>query len=195
MQLDDWVLCRIYEKSIALPPTTAAISEDQEEEEEVEEDIHDTILPSLRSPIGQHTLMPQKSSSFSNLCDAVDYSFLSSLLADSHCNATGFESSTFNYGSLDQPFINNSVAAGTSSDNYMFQKLPQLNSIAPNMENQLKRQHSNIDEDMLYPAKKLMNSCSFSNNNSQSDIPQCNLLKQSLFNQQLLLSPHLQFQK
>lgn len=198
MRLDDWVLCRIYRKSNALPPITAAASDQDQEEDEQEHVIQDTILPSLKIPVGPNsTLMPQKSSSFSNLLDAMDYSLLSSLLSDNHCwNTTGFES-TFNNGSLDQPFFNNSIASGSSSENYMFQKLPQLNSLAPNMENQLKRQHSNLDhEDMLYPSKKFMSSCSFSNSTNQSDIPQYNILNQSLFNQQLLLSsPHLQFQK
>ncbi|XP_059463068.1 NAC transcription factor 47-like [Corylus avellana] len=186
MRLDDWVLCRIYKKSITTLPPTA----DQEEEEE-----EDTILPSLKSPLGHNTLMPQKSSSFSNLFDAMDYSVLSSLLSDNHCNPPGLESTLFNWGSLDQlPLLNDSTITSTSTStttSYLFQKLPQLNYT----ENQLKRQHSNLDEDMLYPAKKRMNSCSFSNSTSQSDIPQYNILNQSFFNQQLLLSPHLQFQK
>jgi hypothetical protein len=142
--------------------------------------------------------MPQKSSSFSNLFDAMDYSLLSSLLSDNYCNPPGLESTLFNWGSLDQlPLLNDSTitSTSTSSSSYLFQKLPQLNYLAPNTENQLKRQHSNLDEDMSYPAKKRMNSCSFGNSTSQSDIPQYNILNQSFFNQQLLLSPHLQFQK
>ncbi|GLT78008.1 hypothetical protein SLA2020_495580 [Shorea laevis] len=132
MRLDDWVLCRIYKKSItALPPTT-----DQDRGEEEEEE---TILPSLKSPlIGHNTLMPQKSSSFSNLLDAMDYSVLSSLLSDNYCNPPGLESTIFNWGNLDQPLlINNSTITSASSSSYLFQKLPQLNSLAPNMENQL----------------------------------------------------------
>ncbi|KAB8825666.1 hypothetical protein FH972_026747 [Carpinus fangiana] len=150
---DDWVLCRIYKKSITTLPPTA----DQEEEE-------DTILPSLKSHLGHNTLMPQKSSSFSNLFDAMDYSLLSSLLSDNYCNPPGLESTLFNWGSLDQlPLLNDSTitSTSTSSSSYLFQKLPQLNCLAPNTESQLKRQHSNLDEDMLYPAKKRMNSCSF----------------------------------
>lgn len=185
--MDDWVLCRIYKKSItALPQPT---DQDREEKEE------DTILPSLKSSLGHNTLMPQKSSSFSNLLDAMDYSVLSSLLSDNYCNPPGLESTIFNRGSLDQPLLNNSTITSTSTNGYLFQKLPQLNSVAPKMENQLKRQHSNLDEDMSYPAKKRINSCSFSSTTSQSDIPQYNILNQPFFNQQLLLSPHLQFQK
>lgn len=199
-QLDDWVLCRIYKKSHALSAISAA-SDQEQEEEEAEQFIQDALLPALKSPPSNNnyntTLQPQKSCSFSNLLDAMDYSMLSSLLAD---NTTGFESSnSFSFGNyqLEQPDqVNNYTNISSSSNNMFLQKLPQLNSPVPNMENKLKRQYSGgIDEDyLLQPSKKLISSCSYRNSSSQSDMAQHNFLNQSFFNQSLLLSPHIQFQ-
>ncbi|XVF06515.1 hypothetical protein REPUB_Repub06bG0055000 [Reevesia pubescens] len=191
MRLDDWVLCRIYKKSHALSSTpTAATSDQDQEEEETEQFIQDALLPALKTPPSNNTLQPQKSCSFSNLLDAMDYSLLSSFLADNQCNTTGYESSSFTFANFEQPPVNNYT---TNSSNMVMQKLPQLNSSVPNMENKLKRQYSSIDEDYLQPSKKLINSCCYSNSTSQSDMTQYNF-NQSFFNQSLLLSPHLQFQ-
>ncbi|XWS64811.1 hypothetical protein CRYUN_Cryun05aG0035900 [Craigia yunnanensis] len=194
MRLDDWVLCRIYKKSHALSSTSAAATSNQDQEEEEEEAEHfikGALLPALKSPPGNNTLQPQKSCSFSNLLDAMDmdYSMLRSFLADNQCNTTGYESSSFSFGNLEQHPVNN-----YTNSNMLLQKLPQLNSSVPNMENKLKRQYSNIDEDYLHPSKKLISSCSYSNSTSQSDMTQYNFLNQSFFNQNLLPSPHLQFQ-
>lgn len=195
LQLDDWVLCRIYQKSSinALPPTTATASDDQDQDAE-EQFIQDAILTSFKSPLGLKTHIPREYS-FSNLIDAVDYSIPSSSLSDNLCNGTGFQS-TFSCASIDQPFFSNFTTTSSSSSS-LFQRLPPLNSIAAiaNVENQLKRQHSNLDEDTLYPSKKIVNSCSFTDSPNQSDIPYHNMLNQSSwFSQHLLLSPHLQFQ-
>ena len=147
--------------------------------------------------------MPQKSCSFSNLFDAKDYSMLRSFLADTQINPAGFESNPTLNGSttqLDQTFFGDSDTASnnnsTSSD-YFLQKLPQLNTSTPNymQENKLKRQVSHLDEDTLIPSKKYTNSCSFTNtsSNAQTDMGQHSFLSQQFLNQQLLLSPHLQF--
>lgn len=194
-QLDDWVLCRIYQKSSinVLPPTTATASDDQDQDAE-EQFIQDAILTSFKSPLGLKTHIPRESS-FSNLIDVVDYSIPSSSLSDNLCNGTGFQS-TFSCASIDQPFFSNFTTTSSSCSS-LFQRLPPLNSIAAiaNVENQLKRQHSNLDEDTLYPSKKIVNSCSFTDSPNQSDIPYHNMLNQSSwFSQHLLLSPHLQFQ-
>lgn len=213
VQLDDWVLCRIYKKSKCALPSTEETEEtigvgdaDQAEEHQFK----GTLLPitkgSIPSPPHQNTntLMTQKSVSFSNLLDAMDYSMLSSFLSseNQYSNPT---SGIIGSNALDQqssPIINTS----SNNSNYMFQKNTQLNpSSVSNMENnnnniRLKRQLSNIDEDntLLYPSKKYLksSSCNFPNNiNAQFENPQWNyLMKQSLLNQQLLLGPHLQFQ-
>nr|TKS18310.1 NAC transcription factor 29-like [Populus alba] len=202
MRLDDWVLCRIYKKAHALTSCARAeMSSEHEQEEEEEHFVSENPLPSLKGPISNKSaLMSQKSCSFSNLLDAMDYSLLSNLLADTQFNPTGFESNpslNSTASQLDQPpFFSNSNTAGGGG--YFLQKLPQLSASAPNnVDNKLKRQLSHIDEDMVHPSKKFMNSCSFTNTNNistQTDMGQYNFLSQPFLNQQLLLSPHLQFQ-
>lgn len=181
MQLDDWVLCRIYKKSkcalssIEAAETTSILGEVEQAEEQKFEDI---LLPH------QNKLMSQKSVSFSNLLDAMDYSMLSNFLSENHSNPPGFGSSS-GFNNLDQQ-----SSQINTSNNYMFQKNPSVQ----NMENmRLKHQLSNIDEDNLYPSKKY--SCNFPNINGHYENPQWNsLMKQSMMNQQLLLAPHFQFQ-
>ncbi|XP_011034424.1 PREDICTED: NAC transcription factor 29-like [Populus euphratica] len=206
MRLDDWVLCRIYKKSQALissPRALISSEHDQEEEEEHQQQQQQFVQENLLPTSNKNTLMSQQSCSFSNLLDAMDSSMWSSFLADNPFNPTGFESNpTLNSSTatqLDQPFFSNSNCASnsnsTSSCSFL-QKLPQLNTSMPNVqENKLKRQLPHIDEDLLHPSKKFMNSCSFSNtnNNTQTDMGQYNFLSQPFLDQQLLLSPHLQF--
>lgn len=189
MRLDDWVLCRIYKKSHASTTTPMAASDQEEEEEQV---VHETLLPNP-SMNNMTTLKPQKSCSFSNLLDAMDYSLISSFLSDFQGTETGFEfPPPPNPNTADQSMFNNY----TNSYGHVQQKLPHLSS-SPQIgdENRLKRQHSVVDEEIfLNPSKKIINSCSFSNSINQNDVPQYNFLNQSFLNQQLLLSPHLQFQ-
>ncbi|EEF36957.1 NAC transcription factor 47 [Ricinus communis] len=204
MRLDDWVLCRIYKKTHASPPSAvaaaAASDHDQEEEEEEEEQfVKENILPSLKTPIANKSLIPQKSSSFSNLLDAMDYSILSSFLSDNQFNPTGYDSiPALNTTAIsDQPLLNNfNPTTNSSGSSYLLQKLPhQLNNapLTPTMENKLKRPLSIIDEDLhQYPSKKLVSSCSFTNSTSQTD--HMAHYQYNFLNQQLLLSPHLQFQ-
>lgn len=206
MRLDDWVLCRIYRKShVSLPTSAGAASDHDLEEEEEKFNLHDTLLPILRSPPSHNTtLNPQKSSSFSNLLDAMDYSMLSNFLSENQTSHAGSESNPlFNSGILEQHHssFNNGNGANTNTsctNSFLIQKLPQLNySVSNNMENQQhKRPHPNIDhhENMLHPSKKFITTCSFSSSTTdQSDI-QYNYLHQPFLTQQLLLSPHLQFQ-
>ncbi|XP_057437669.1 NAC transcription factor 47 [Lotus japonicus] len=185
MRLDDWVLCRIYKKSkCALSPTEAGtgVGEVDQAEEQL---LNDTVFP--------NTLISQKSVSFSNLLDAMDYSMLSSFLSENHYNQTGTGSSA-GFNNLDQQ-----SSTINTTNGYMFQmKNTQLNHSASNTENtRPKRELSNIDEETVYPSKKYLNSsCNFTNINAQLEKnPQWNhLMKQSLLNQQLLLGPHLHFQ-
>ncbi|KAM0977562.1 hypothetical protein ACFX15_013151 [Malus domestica] len=214
MRLDDWVLCRIYKKSNVVT-SAAALPNDQDQDVQGEEDfLHDILLPSLKSPFPSldHNMMststtsslkPQKSCSFSNLLDAMDYSLLTSILADGQYyipTGTGLQSTTpnkFSYSctgststGLDpQPLFNTNISSNRS---HLFQTLPQYNclnlpSSAPNTENRLKRQHSITDDRgmLLYPSKKDVNSnCSFTNTAN------------SFLNQQLLLSnPRFHFQE
>ncbi|KAK8589671.1 hypothetical protein V6N12_024064 [Hibiscus sabdariffa] len=205
MRLDDWVLCRIYKKTNALSSTAtasaAASDQDQEEEEaEAEQFVKDALLPAtIKSPPTNNGLQPQKSCSFSNLLDAMDYSLLSSFLADNQCNGSDSEPYSLSFANIDQPLMNNYTSNGTTNHNnigssMIVQKLPQLSSSVPSMEkeNKLKRQYSSIDEDyLLNPSKK---PCSYSNSSNQTEMTHYNFLNQSFFNQSLLLSPHIQFQ-
>lgn len=219
IQLDDWVLCRIYKKSkntLLSNSTTeeAASVQDNKQDQEEEQLFKDTILPIFSNdhknpmiPDLQNTLISQKSLSFSNLLDATDFSMLSSFLNENHSNNNPtppllLPSEGFSYGNLDQESEEtpqNNITT-TTSNSYLFHKYPS----SPYMENMIrcKRQISNMDEDMpYYPSKKYKSSpsCNFPNNtNFQDQNPQWNhfLLKQSLMNnQQLLLGgpPHLQF--
>lgn len=152
LQLDDWVLCRIYRKSHVSSPTSNSAASDDLEEEFLQE-------PILKSPPNHNTLRSQKSSSFSNLLDAMDYSMLSNFLSETQ---TGIESNPlFTSGILEQPVFNNGINSGGNTNGYIIQKLPPLNSSPPNLENKLKRAHSNMDDNLLHPSKKFINSCSF----------------------------------
>lgn len=190
LQLDNWVLCRIYKRT-NVASLKAGISSDHDQQEQF---IQQTLLSSLKSlPEGldDKSLQPQKSSSFSNLLDAMDYSMLRSFLSD---NPMGFETTpTFNtpVSALHQTSNNN-----CNDNSYgLFQKLPQLSSSAPNTGDRLKRLFSNRDDDQdtLNSSKKYISSCSFLNSNIQSDVPQ-NLVNLPFLNQQLLSSLDSQFE-
>ncbi|KAL4341361.1 hypothetical protein GQ457_08G005620 [Hibiscus cannabinus] len=185
MRLDDWVLCRIYKKSHALSSTSAAAAANGQVAEE------DALLPALESPSANNinniiSLQPQKSSSFSNLLDAMDYSMLSSFLADNQCNTIGYESSYFGFRNIEQPPV-------SSDGSRLLEKLPQLSSSVPSMENKLKRQCSSNDENYSEPSKKHIGSCSHTKSTNQFDVTQYNLLNQSFFDHTLLLNHHFQF--
>ncbi|KAE8684067.1 ONAC010 protein [Hibiscus syriacus] len=218
MRLDDWVLCRIYKKTNALSSTaTISAATSDQEEEEAEQFIKDALLPAAikTPPPTNNALQPQKSCSFSNLLDAMDYSLLSSFLSDNQCNGFGFEPYSFTFPNIEHPLMNNyttngttttttttnnnnnnnisSISTGSNSSSMTVQKLPQLSSSVPNMEHKLKRQYSSIDEDyLLNPSKKPC--CSYSDSSSQTDMTHYNFLNQSFFNPSLLLGSHIQFQ-
>lgn len=185
-QLDDWVLCRIYNKPNVLPPATAVppIDQDQEEEEEPFITAQGTKLQSPASfPSSNtgNTLEPQKSSSFSNLLDAMDYAMLSGIFSDS---STQLDNLSF----LEQPepALNHGVAPSYPEHQ------------GPVIENALKRQRSGIEVEMSHPSKRLPSStCSFLTSGAAPfDIPgQHNnyMFNHSFSNQQLLLSNDVQF--
>lgn len=200
MRLDDWVLCRIYKKTKHTLSSTeeATVVGDQDHAEE--HIFKDTLLPisnKTPTPPLQNTLISQKSLSFSNLLDAMDYSMLRNFLSETenHSNSADFNSGN--------DYMNQQPSQINTNNSYMLQKNPQLlNPSGPNIENMRpnnnKRQFSsNVEEDMLlYPSKKyLSSSCNFPNDNVKYENPQWSyLMKQPLMNQQLLLGPHLRFQ-
>ncbi|KAE8659998.1 NAC transcription factor NAM-A1 [Hibiscus syriacus] len=187
MRLDDWVLCRIYKKTNAVSSTatiSAATSDQDREEEEAEQFIKDALLPAaIKNPPTSNALQPQKSRSFSDLLDATDYLFLSSLLADNQCNGSGYEPpSSFAFANIEHPLVNNYTTNGNNNNN-----ISSISSSVLNMENKLKRQYSSIDEDYLMNTSK--KPCCYSNSSSHTDMNHYNFLNQSL-----LLCPHNQFQ-
>lgn len=198
------------------PPTANSVAtpdQDLEEEEEGLGNIHQNETLKQLTDIPNHNvqnnggLMSQKSSSFSNLFDALDCSMLSSILSDNTpqlVNMPGFDQSTplvpNNNNHVDmnnQPmFINGTFNNGSS--NCFAQKLPQLSpsSSAPFTEdNRLKRPRSiaTVDNDAgAYQAKRLLGHCSFTNTASQvAEFPQYNSFSSYPFlNQHLLLGPN-----
>ncbi|CAL0323474.1 unnamed protein product [Lupinus luteus] len=194
MRLDDWVLCRIYKKAKYTVSSTDTTKVEDDIENPEEKLFKDTVFPiSHKSPTPpQNTLISQKSVSFSNLLDAMDYSFLSSFLSETENhsnNPQGTIGSSVSVNSMDQQ----TFPINTSINGHMFH----VNPSVPNMENIIKPKRqlsSNIDEDMqLYPSKKyLSSSCNLLNTNVQYH--QSYLMNQSLLNQHLLLGPHPLFQ-
>ncbi|CAN0892805.1 NAC transcription factor 47 [Linum grandiflorum] len=226
MRLDDWVLCRIYKKTHSnsshnrpqTSSTTTVSSSDQDHEEEDQNHNQEQLssqqtlfsFPTSKSPMINNNqnvtpLMPQRSSSFSNVLDAMDYSLLSTFLSDPQFtfNSTGLEPiDTAAYGTN-----------STSNDGYLYHKLPQLQSnctstamAPPNVEmmpmhnNRPKRERSIGDQEdlssMVNPLKKAMTSSR--NHDVHDHMASANdngfLNYQTALNQQLLLSPHLQYQ-
>ncbi|XP_030519323.2 NAC domain-containing protein 2 [Rhodamnia argentea] len=219
MRLDDWVLCRIYKKTNVSPPTATSVATPDQDQEEEEEEVglsnfhqNGTLRPLTHVPGGNVQnnggLMSQKSSSFSNLLDALDYSVLTSLLSDNNTpqlvGTPGFDQSTSlipnNSNHVDvndqHMFINGTWNNGSS--NGSAQKLPHLSppSSAPfTEENRLKRHRpaAAADTDAAsHPAKRLLGLCSFTDAASQvADFPQHNWINSYPFlNQQLLLGPN-----
>ncbi|KAI9093701.1 hypothetical protein K1719_027150 [Acacia pycnantha] len=192
MRLDDWVLCRIYHRSkhdtssSSTPEALVTVADQAQDQQQL---LKQALLPaSTSSTMNPHvpphttTLASNKSLSFSNLLDAMDYSMLSSFLSDqSHSVPTAPASVT-------------DAAADNILDHHL--TVPS----APNMEHgRSKRQLPDVDEETLYASKKFqLSSCSFpetSHGQYLNNNPQWNFLhKQQLMNQQLLLGPHLRFQ-
>lgn len=185
MRLDDWVLCRIYKKSTP-PPTTTAM--DREGEDHSIEDGSLKMLPNITN---QSTHELPKSSSFSDLLTATDFSVLSHLLADNPSDLAGWETSpVYANANLNQPTINSNYC-------YSFQKPTEHDSSILASENRIKRERPmamNADDGVFHPSKKINNSCTINNISSLLDTPQYNILNQAFFNQHILLNSQLEFQ-
>ncbi|KAK7290607.1 hypothetical protein RIF29_05152 [Crotalaria pallida] len=194
MRLDDWVLCRIYKKAkYSISSTDATGDQDQLEDKLFK----DTLFQSTKEsptppppPSQNNTLISQKSLSFSNLLDAMDYSILSSFLSETENHS--YNPPLIASGDEGYKNIDHQQTSSTNTNNsFMFQ----INSPSvSNIENvRPKRQLDEDNMQLYHPSKKyLSSSCNLPNTN----IAQCNyFMKQTLLNhQQLLLSPHLRFQ-
>ncbi|KAG5416529.1 hypothetical protein IGI04_004096 [Brassica rapa subsp. trilocularis] len=177
MRLDDWVLCRIYKKShasLSSPEVASATSEDQEHEENDNEPfvVSETLLPNLAN---DQTLKRQQSS-FSNLLDATDLTFLTNFLNETPENRTESEFS-FLFGDFSNPDI--------YGNRYLGHKLPQLSS--PTSETRVignKRERVDYAEEMMNNSKKINN---FSYNNSIDHLDHSLIQQSSFLNQELLI--------
>lgn len=185
LQLDDWVLCRIYKKSHASlsSPDVALVTSNQEHEENDNEPFVDrgTFLPNLQN---DQPLKRQKSScSFSNLLDATDLSFLTNFLNETPENRTESDFS-FMIGNFSNPDI--------YGNHYLDQKLPQLSS--PTSETSgigNKRERLDFAEE-TNTSKKMMNTYTY--NNSIDQLDHSMIQQSSYLNQELLMSSQLQYQ-
>lgn len=180
LQLDDWVLCRIYKKSSQL---------NSAEHEQEDSGVEDSYVSSLPNSSPKNSLKLPKSSSLTDLLDSVDYSALSRLL-ESTTDIPSYEFGPLGYTSLNQPLI-------SSSSNNSHHQFFETGSSSPALiaENGAKRQRvvSSCFEDggnALQTVKRPSDhSRSSSNMVYQLDNPQFNLLSH-----QLLLKPHLGLQ-
>ncbi|CAH2055141.1 unnamed protein product [Thlaspi arvense] len=185
MRLDDWVLCRIYKKSHASlsSPDVASVTSEQEHEENDNEPfvVSETLLPNLAN---DRTLKRQKSS-FSNLLDATDLTFLTNFLNETPENRPESEFS-FMFGNFSNPDI--------CGNRYLDQKLPQLSS--PASETSVignKRERLDFAEETMNTSKTMINN--FSYNNSIDHLDHSMVQQSSFLNQDILMSrPHLQYQ-
>lgn len=153
LQLDDWVLCRIYKKShISLsPPHVATDTSNQEHEENDKEPfiVSETLLPNLEN---NQTLKRQKSS-FSNLLDATDLTFLTNFLNETPEHHTEQEFS-FMFENFSNPNI--------YGNPYLDQKLPRLSP--PSSETSFignKRERMDYAEETTSTSKKMINKFSY----------------------------------
>ncbi|CAH8387377.1 unnamed protein product [Eruca vesicaria subsp. sativa] len=185
MRLDDWVLCRIYKKShtslsssdVALATTTS----NQEHEKNDKEPflVSETLVPNLEN---DQTLKRQKSS-FSNLLDATDLTFLTNFLNETPETRTESEFS-FMSGNFSNPNI--------YENPYLDQKLPQLSS--PSSETSFignKRERKDYAEETMNSSKKMINN--FSYNNSIDHLDHSMVQQSSFLNQEFSVSPRLPY--
>ncbi|KAK1279894.1 NAC transcription factor 29 [Acorus gramineus] len=190
MRLDDWVLCRIYEKRNPLLGSTSASNR------------HDSV-EDVPMDQGHSAYRLPKAASVSDLLNEVDYSVLMYNDNPSDPSASAFStvSAGFNQPGLFNHHMN-VIGCGSSS----FQRLPQTEFSFPsvvveNRKTDLKRERSMDENGLLPSSSKRMNnssssSCTFNSSSlaSQTDMPpQYNSISQPFYNHQLLLNSHLQF--
>ncbi|XP_010485778.1 PREDICTED: NAC transcription factor 29-like [Camelina sativa] len=178
MRLDDWVLCRIYKKSHSSvsSPDVASVTSNQEQEEIENEPFVDrgTFLQNEQQPL------KRQKSSFSNLLDATDFTFLTNFLNETPEIRT---ESDFSF------MVSNFSNPDIYGNHYLDQKLPQLSSPTSDTSGiGSKRERLDFAEETMNTSKKMMNYYNYNNSIDQLDhsmIPQSSFL-----NQELLMSSH-----
>ncbi|KAK4769872.1 hypothetical protein SAY87_030404 [Trapa incisa] len=196
MRLDDWVLCRIYKRSnVLLAPAAATtmpmLNHDYYEEQQQP---HPEAAGDHSEPLLTNTLSDQKSSSFSNLLDAMDYALLSSLLSETDTpgdhpnNSLSFLQDSGGCSALENNHCLLAAASGAGGQS------------GPAVGDALKRQRSGTEVG-LQPWKKLTSSattCSFQIGGVAAQLDATwqyspKMDSHSLLSQQQLLSPNVQF--
>ncbi|RZS26518.1 hypothetical protein BHM03_00059866 [Ensete ventricosum] len=188
LQLDDWVLCRIYKKNHSLQSVPPLV--DQEQEDSGSGDI--IYLSSFQNTEQPSGLRMQKSFSVSDFLE--NYSAPPSHLFDNLPEMQGSELALL----MAQPSTNQLKAdnSNCSNDNYTFaphkfQEEPAA-SIAANPTKRQRTTESYLDgmNDLLHPWKKPSSDATIYTTefSDQFDSTQCN---QRFFNQQMLLNPQL----
>nr|QIM56795.1 NAC domain-containing protein 10-4 [Phyllostachys edulis] len=219
MRLDDWVLCRIYNKSNNFQQFSADDKE-QEEGSTVEENslnINETSPKSEEAPAAgddqlRRPMTITKSCSLTDLLSTIDYYTLSQLLLDGSSDAPEPLPSPLTYVTPPCQTLNcisNNVNGHTSmptqvdasSDNYsanyngLKRKRVVTDSAARSLED-----GSNFSKRPLLPSDSRISSfgstSSYCNQQlaDQSSFQHSSLLSHPFLNQQLLLSNHLQMQ-
>ncbi|KAJ0975556.1 hypothetical protein J5N97_017521 [Dioscorea zingiberensis] len=182
INLDDWVLCRIYKKNSQ--PSAMTPVEDQEQEGSSVEDIHASSPRENKQLLTNHLRVVDKSFSLSDILTEADYLTLSQLF-DMDQGMPMVQTSLIS----DQPFIHESTN-GSKCNACSLAKLTQTESSVSKGQKSLKRQRP---VDCCYPEegnghlltspKKSSNISYFSN---QFYSPQRNLVNHHLLlNQQL----------
>ncbi|XP_068661646.1 NAC domain-containing protein 2-like [Aristolochia californica] len=200
MRLDDWVLCRIYRKSNPLPTTTTATSD----REHVDVPSVDGVVPFTSGPNFTYqttSLQVPKSSSFSDLLNAADFSLLNHLLYETHSDLAAPELNLTSSAYADSSNTSNQqlmINSSSGNNACSLQRMAQPHPSVPTMQHHLKRERpeaGNTDEDILNPSKKLNSaSCYLNNCTSQLDASPYHLHNQPLiYNQQILLNSRLEF--
>ncbi|KAK1292685.1 NAC transcription factor 29 [Acorus calamus] len=195
MRLDDWVLCRIYEKKNPVLGSTSASNR---------HDSVERLIGDVPMDQGHSAYRLPKAASVSDLLNEVDYSVL--MYNDNPSDPSASAFSTVSAG-FNQPGLFNhmNVFGGGSSS---VQRLPQTEFSFPsvvveNRKTDLKRERSMDETGLLPSSSKRMNnssssSCTFNSASgsfaSQTDMPpQYNSISQPFYNHQLLLNSHMQF--
>lgn len=166
-QLDDWVLCRIYNKCKNHPRS----SSDRDYEDSNSGDVF--FLPGDGDAAPQNGAKLPKSSSLSELLDDADFSILTRLFHDNPSDMAGPELGPFlGQVSLNQPFLG--VGGDGAASFSVLPKLTPVEPPAPVVGSYFKRQR--------------VAAADYGEAVGDTASPQCNMLNSPFLHQQILLN-------
>ncbi|CAN1247215.1 NAC transcription factor 47 [Linum grandiflorum] len=216
LQLDDWVLCRIYKKShpnsfITTDASVSSTTADPDQDEEEDHQRHFYFVTSKSPAItNQAPLLPQKSSSFSNLCDATDhdYSLLSNFLSDPQFVINPPPPLTEATDSIVTTTTMTMDHQQSNNLSYLHHKVLPDHQSTKMMTTRPKRERSNSNQDVSMgthskKSRTINNTWSFINDNNNINASGSHdydggqyggFINQGLLNHNLIMNHHLQFQ-